>query len=50
MVNKFNYIKKPFNSIGSLISTNRKGETVASTGVLISPNLVLTAAHNLYCD
>ena len=38
--------------IGPLISENKKlpGRTIRGSGVLISPNLVLTAAHNVWCQ
>ena len=33
---------------GCITVTNNKGSTFYGTGLLISPNLVLTSAHNIY--
>ncbi len=37
--------------IGALISENVKypGKSIVGSGILISPNIVLTVAHNVWC-
>ncbi len=42
------YNKKPFCSLASIISEDQHHSITVGTGVLISPNLILTAAHNIY--
>lgn len=38
----------PHRSLGAITSTNHRNGTVHGTAILISRNLILTAAHNIY--
>ncbi len=42
------YGRKPYCSLGALMATASNNKNIVGTGILISPNLVLTAAHNIY--
>ena len=41
--------KKIHKHIGALTFNLKNGKTCSGSGVLLSPNLVLTVAHNIYC-
>jgi V8-like Glu-specific endopeptidase len=45
---KQDYLKKPYCSLGALVAWDRYKTTAIGTGILVSPNLILTAAHNVY--
>ncbi len=42
------YKKRPYCAIGSLIAFNGQNVKALGTGIQISPDLVLTAKHNVY--